>query len=96
MRIDFIEKDGPKNLIGEAELIFGPEDGPLEGLKLVGVSVWRSKEGDGTPFVTMPSRAWNEGAERRFFDLLRSASGEPAPVRKFKSWVSERFIEQRP
>ena len=57
MRIEFIDKDnGPKNLIGEAEILFEPEDGILAGTKLVGISLWRTEKGETS--VTMPSRSW--------------------------------------
>ena len=47
MRIEFIDKDnGPKNLIGEAEILFEPEDGILAGTKLVGISLWRTEKGE--------------------------------------------------
>jgi hypothetical protein len=42
MKIEFQNRaNGPQNLVSEAELVFGPEDGPLQGLKLVGLSLWR-------------------------------------------------------
>lgn len=83
MRIEFIDKEnGPKNLIGEAEILFESEDGLLAGLKLVGFSLWRTEKGE--PSVTMPSRSWGEPGDRKFFDLLRAGDGGVDAVRRLK------------
>jgi hypothetical protein len=84
MRIEFIDKEnGPKNLIGEAELVFESEDGLLAGLKLVGFSLWRTEKGE--PSVTMPSRSWGDHGDRKFFDLLRGGDGGGDAVRRLKT-----------
>lgn len=100
MKIEFQDRpNGPKNLLCEAELVFGPEDGPLAGLKLVGLSVWRvdaeKAKGKADLAVTLPARVWGEGADRRFYDFLRSSDGEFESVRRFKAWVQETFRSQR-
>ena len=47
MRIEFIDKEnGPRNLIGEAEIFFDADDGLLAGLKLIGFSLWRTEKGE--------------------------------------------------
>ena len=84
MRIEFIDKEnGPKNLMGEAEILFESEDGLLAGLKLVGFSLWRTEKGE--PSVTMPSRSWGDPGERKFFDLLRGGAGGGDAVRRLKT-----------
>ena len=84
MRIEFIDKEnGPKNLMGEAEILFESEDGLLAGLKLVGFSLWRTEKGE--PSVTMPSRSWGDPGERKFFDLLRGGDGGGDAVRRLKT-----------
>jgi hypothetical protein len=45
-------------------------DGPLEGLKLMGFSVWERRGGNGRS-VTFPSRSYTVNSERRTFALLR-------------------------
>lgn len=93
MRVDFIEKaNGPANLVCEAEFYFEPQDGALDGMKLVGISLWRGQDGD--VFVTFPARAFGEGSERRFFDFLRSADGVPATGRRLKAWVIDAYRSQ--
>ena len=70
------QEDGPERLVCEAELVFPSTAGILAGLKLVGFSLWRSPEGE--IYVTLPSRAFGAGNERRFFDYLRSVEGNAA------------------
>lgn len=89
MRVQFIQKNsGPERLVCEAEIVFD-EAGPLEGMKLVGFSLWRSAEGE--VYVTFPARAFGAGSERRFFDLLRSAEADLAAVRRVKAWIVDEF-----
>ena len=64
--------------LADAEIHFN--GGELDGLKLVGVAVWRSLDGHGED-VTFPSRQFIAHGVRRSFSLLR--------------WVSERDAQQR-
>lgn len=90
MRVQFIEREnGPERLVCEAEVVFGPECGPLDGMKLVGFSLWRSPEGE--VYVTFPSRAFGAGSERRFFDYLRSVEGTSADAKRVKLWIMAEF-----
>ena len=88
MRIEFIDKEnGPKNLIGEAEILFESEDGLLAGLRLVGFSLWRTERGETS--VTMPSRTWGGPGERKFFDLLRGGDGGGDALHRLKAAISD-------
>jgi hypothetical protein len=62
------EKGNPPGKLADAELHF--TDGPLEGLKLIGFSVWERKTGNGRN-VTFPARQYSVNGERRSFALLR-------------------------
>jgi hypothetical protein len=62
------EKGNPPGKLADAELHF--TDGPLEGLKLIGFSVWERKTGGGRN-VTFPARQYSVNGERRSFALLR-------------------------
>jgi hypothetical protein len=94
MHVQFVAREnGPERLVSEAELVFGPECGPLSGTKLVGFSLWRSPEGE--VYVTLPSRAFGVGGERRFFDYLRSAEGTAGEVKKVKEWILGEFRASR-
>lgn len=91
MRIQFVRREnGPERLLCEAELVFG--DGPLQGLKLVGFSLWNGA--DGEVYVTFPSRASGAGAERRYFDYLRSSEGNAADPKRVKAWIVEEWRSQ--
>jgi hypothetical protein len=54
--------------LANAEIHF--TDGPLEGLKLIGFSVWETKRGGGRN-VTFHARQYSVNGERRSFALLR-------------------------
>ena len=62
------EKGNPPGKLAEAELYF--TDGPLQGLKLIGFSIWERKTGPGRN-VTLPARQYTVNGERRSFALLR-------------------------
>ena len=52
-------------------------DGPLQGLKLIGFSIWERRGGGRN--VTLPARQYSVNGERRSFALLRpiaDASGQ--------------------
>ena len=63
----------PPGKLADAEVIFGAEAGPLNGLKLVGFAVWERRAGGRN--VTFPARAYSVNGERRSFALLRPANG---------------------
>ncbi len=62
------EKGNPPGKLADAELHFA--EGPLEGLKLIGFSVWERRTGTGRN-VTFPARQYVVNGERRSFALLR-------------------------
>ena len=64
------DRGNPPGKLADAELHFS--EGPLEGLKLIGFSIWeRSRNGGGGRNVTFPARQYNVNGERRSFALLR-------------------------
>ena len=70
MIVSIIPHDGsgPQGKLADAELHF--TEGPLEGLKLIGFTVWEGR----TPSklnVTFPARQYSVNGERRSFALLR-------------------------
>jgi hypothetical protein len=62
------DKGNPPGKLAEAELHF--HDGPLEGLKLIGFSIWERRGSSGRN-VTFPARSYSVNGERRSFALLR-------------------------
>jgi hypothetical protein len=63
------EKGNPPGKVADAELHF--TEGPLEGLKLIGFSIWERRGGAGGHNVTFPARQYSVNGERRSFALLR-------------------------
>ena len=62
------DKGNPPGKLADAELHF--TEGILEGLKLIGFSVWERRTGGGRN-VTFPARTYSVNGERRSFSLLR-------------------------
>lgn len=86
MHVEFTQREaGPERLVCEAALVFD-NVGPLAGLRLIGFSLWRGANGD--VYVTLPSRAFGSGAERRYFDYLRGSADD---LRRFKAYVVEQY-----
>jgi hypothetical protein len=83
MTVKFIpnDKGSPPGKLADAELHFS--GGPLNGLKLVGFTVWERKQGGRN--VTFPARQYVVNGERRAFALLR-------PVGEMKAQDSLRDV----
>src|SRR6185312_1849347 len=64
--------------LADAELHFN--DGVLDGLKLIGFSVWERRAGGGRN-VTFPARQYAVNGERRSFALLRPIADTSAQER---------------
>ena len=62
------DKQNPPGKLADAELHF--TEGVLEGLKLIGFSVWERRGGGGRN-VTFPARSFSVNGARRSFALLR-------------------------
>ncbi len=69
MTVKFFPNDrgNPPGKLADAELHFS--GGPIDGLKLLGFSVWERKAGGRN--VTFPARQYAVNGERRSFALLR-------------------------
>ena len=79
----------PRNL-AEAELHFA--EGVLEGLKLVGFTIWERRTGGGRN-VTFPSRNYSVNGERRSFALLRPALGDATAQDRLRERILEAYAE---
>ena len=62
------DKGNPPGKLADVELHF--TEGPLDGLKLIGFSIWERRGGAGRN-VTFPARQYSVNGERRSFALLR-------------------------
>ena len=91
VKIAFVKhENGPERLVCDAELQF--VEGSLAGLKLVGFSLWSGLEGE--VYVTFPSRAFGAGADRRYFDYLRSTDGTAAAAKAMKAMIVAAYKAQ--
>ena len=72
------DKGNPAGKLADAELHF--TDGALEGLKLIGFSIWERRTGGGRN-VTFPARQYSVNGERRSFALLRPIADTSAQER---------------
>ncbi len=85
------EKGNPPGKLAEAELHF--TEGPLEGLKLIGFSVWERRSGNGRN-VTFPARQYVVNGERRSFALLRPVA-EATSQDRIRDLVLQAYAEYR-
>ena len=72
------DKGSPAGKLADAELHF--TEGPLEGLKLMGFTIWERRTGGGRN-VTFPARSYSVNGERRSFALLRPTADSMAQNR---------------
>ena len=68
VKISRNDKGNPPGKLADAELHF--TEGVMDGLKLIGFSVWERRNGAGRN-VTFPARQYSVNGERRSFALLR-------------------------
>jgi hypothetical protein len=83
------DKGNPPGKLADAELHF--IEGPLEGLKLIGFSVWERRGGNGRN-VTFPARQYAVNGERRSFALLRPVA-DAASQGKLRELILEAYQE---
>jgi hypothetical protein len=72
------DRGNPPGKLADAELHF--IDGELDGLKLIGFSIWERRTGNGRN-VTFPARQYAVNGERRSFALLRPIADTSAQDR---------------
>lgn len=83
------DKGNPPGKLADAEVHFS--DGALEGLKLIGFSIWERRGGNGRN-VTFPARQYSVNGERRSFALLRPIVDVTAQ-NKLRELILEAFQE---
>jgi hypothetical protein len=81
------DKGNPPGKLADAELHF--IDGELDGLKLIGFSIWERRGGGGRN-VTFPARSYAINGERRTYALLRPIADVEAQNR-IRDLVLEAF-----
>jgi hypothetical protein len=90
VKITQSDKNNPPGKLADAELHF--TEGVLDGLKLIGFSVWERRTGTGRN-VTFPARQYTVGGERRSFALLRPTNGEAAAQERLRELILQAFAE---
>ena len=83
------DKGNPPGKLAEAELHFS--DGPMEGLKLIGFSIWERRGGNGRN-VTFPARSYVVNGDRRSYALLRPIVDSTAQA-KLRDLILDAFQE---
>ena len=83
------DRGNPPGKLADAELHF--TDGELDGLKLIGFSIWERRGGGGRN-VTFPARQYAVNGERRSFALLRPIADTSAQER-VRQLVLDAFAE---
>jgi hypothetical protein len=89
IKITANDRGNPPGKLAEAELHFN--EGPLEGLKLIGFTIWERRTGGGRN-VTFPARSYSVNGERRSFALLRPAVDSMAQNR-IRDMILEAYQE---
>jgi hypothetical protein len=89
VRITPNDKGNPPGKLAEAELHFN--DGLLEGLKLIGFSIWERRGGGGRN-VTFPARSYAVNGERRSFALLRPITDATAQA-KIRDFILQAYAD---
>ena len=83
------DKGNPPGKLADAEVHFS--DGPLDGLKLIGFTIWERRNSSGRN-VTFPARSYAVNGERRSFALLRPVTDVTAQE-KLRDLILEAFQE---
>jgi len=84
------EKNTAPGKLADAELHF--TEGVLDGLKLVGFTVWERRSGTGRN-VTFPARSYTVGGERRSWALLRPTAGDTAAQERLRDLILQAYAE---
>jgi hypothetical protein len=74
--------------LADAELHF--TGGELDGLKLIGFSIWARRDGTGQN-VTLPARQFTAHGQRRSFSLLRAIDDDPAAQERVRDFVLQAY-----
>ncbi len=84
------EKNIPPGKLADAEVHF--TDGIMEGLKLIGFSIWERRSGTGRN-VTFPARQYSVNGDRRSFALLRPVAGDATAQERLRELILQAYAE---
>ena len=84
------EKNSLPGKLADAELHF--TEGIMDGLKLIGFTVWERRVGGGRN-VTFPARQYSVNGDRRTFSLLRPTAGDATAQDRLRELILEAYAE---
>ena len=84
------EKGAPNGKLADAELHFTA--GAMEGMRLLGFSVWNQRNGPGRN-VTFPARTYSVNGERRSFSLLRPVNDTNSQQNRVRDLVLQAYAD---
>ena len=89
VKITANDKGNPPGKLADAEVHFN--EGVLDGLKLIGFSIWERRTGGGRN-VTFPARTYSVNGERRSFALLRPI-GDATSQNRLREMILQAYAE---
>jgi hypothetical protein len=89
VKITQSDKNNPPGKLADAELHF--TEGILNGLKLIGFTVWERRGGGRN--VTFPARQYSVNGDRRTFSLLRPAAGDATAQDRLRELILQTYVE---
>ena len=90
VKITANDKNAPAGKLADAEVHFN--EGALDGLKLIGFTVWERKSGNGRN-VTFPARTYSVNGERRSFALHRPVLNDSQSQERLRDLVLQAYAE---
>jgi len=84
------DQGAPSGKLADAEVHFN--EGVLDGLRLLGFSVWERRNGPGRN-VTFPARAYSVNGERRNFALLRPIGSDNSTQNAIREMVLQAYAD---
>jgi hypothetical protein len=81
-------RGGPAHKLADVELVF--DDGPLEGLKLVGTAIWAAGE-PGEVSITFPARSYQGEGGVRYYNFLRPEKDGRAAMDRLKELIKDEY-----
>jgi hypothetical protein len=82
----------PAHKLADVELVFDDAEGPLAGLKLVGVAIWSTRE-QREVSVTFPARTYQGDGVVRYYNFLRPETDKTA-MDRLKAYIKERYEQE--
>ena len=90
VKITQSDKNAPAGKLADAELHFN--EGILDGLKLIGFTIWERRVGGGRN-VTFPARQYSVNGDRRTFSLLRPVAGDATAQERLRELILQAYSE---